>query len=134
MADSRLHKLAQRGQSIWIDYLSRDMVHGGELAGMMREDAVTGVTSNPTIFQKAISQGNAFDEQLRQVLAAGETDTTEIFLQLAVQDVRDACDLLRSVCDEGKGADAKIHRYRLTGPGQHIEDWESWLYPVQPPH
>src|SRR6476659_2157324 len=108
MAESRLHKLAKRGQSIWIDYLSRDMVHGGELARMMREDAVTGVTSNPTIFQKAISQGTAYDDQLRQVLAAGETDATEIFLQLAVQDVRDACDLLRLVWDEGKGADGYV--------------------------
>jgi transaldolase len=108
MADSRLHKLAKRGQSIWIDYLSRDMVHGGELARMMREDAVTGVTSNPTIFQKAISQGSAYDEQLRQVLADGETDTTEIFLQLAVQDVRDACDLLRPVWDGGAGADGYV--------------------------
>src|SRR3954471_21434713 len=84
------------------------MVHGGELARMMREDAVTGVTSNPTIFQKAISQGNAYDDQLRQVLASGETDATETFLQLAVQDVRDACDLLRAVWDEGKGADGYV--------------------------
>src|SRR5256885_10957384 len=101
---SNLHALHDLGQSVWIDYLSRDMVHGGELARMMREDAVTGVTSNPTIFQKAISQGNAYDDQLRQLLAAGETDPTEIFLQLAVQDVRDACDLLRPAWDEGKGA------------------------------
>jgi transaldolase len=108
MPDSRLHQLAKRGQSIWIDYLSRDTVHGGELAGMMRDDAVTGVTSNPTIFQKAISKGNAYDDQLREILAAGETDATEIFLQLAVQDVRDACDLMRPVWDEGKGADGYV--------------------------
>src|SRR3954453_10737078 len=108
MPDSRLHKLSKRGQWIWIDYLSRDMVHGGELGRRMREGAATGVTSNPTIFQKAISQGNAYDDQLRQVLASGETDATETFLQLAVQDVRDACDLLRAVWDEGKGADGYV--------------------------
>ena len=61
MTESRLHKVAARGQSVWFDTLSRDLVHGGELARMMKEDAVTGVTSNPTIFQKALSQGNAYD-------------------------------------------------------------------------
>ncbi len=55
MAESNLHKLSKHGQSVWIDYLSRDMLEEGELARMMREDAVVGVTSNPTIFQKAIA-------------------------------------------------------------------------------
>ena len=62
---SNLHKLSELGQSIWIDFLSRDMLHSGELARMMKEDAVVGVTSNPTIFQKAISAGDVYDEQLR---------------------------------------------------------------------
>jgi transaldolase len=69
MAESRLHKLSARGQSVWIDYLSRDMLEQGELARMMKEDAVVGVTSNPTIFQKAISQGDAYDAQLKELLA-----------------------------------------------------------------
>src|SRR5689334_23402715 len=102
MADSRLHKLAKRGQSIWIDYLSREMVQGGELARMMREDAVTGVTSNPTIFQKAIAEGNAYDEQMRQLLGE-EEDAKEIFIALAGRDVADACDLMHSVWDGGEG-------------------------------
>ena len=59
MAESRLHELTALGQSVWIDSLSRDLLQTGELARMMREDAVVGVTSNPTIFQKAISQGDA---------------------------------------------------------------------------
>ena len=63
MAKSRLHELAARGQSVWFDTLSRDLVHSGELKRMMEEDAVTGVTSNPTIFQKALSPGDAYDEQ-----------------------------------------------------------------------
>ena len=54
MPESNLHKLSALGQSVWIDYLSRDLLHEGELERMMREDAVVGVTSNPTIFQKAI--------------------------------------------------------------------------------
>src|SRR5919199_6825389 len=102
MPDSRLHKLAARGQSIWIDTLSRDMVHTGELARMMKEDAVTGVTSNPTIFQKAISQGTAYDEQMTQLLDE-ETDPKEIFIALAARDIAAACDLMREVWDDGAG-------------------------------
>ena len=96
MADSNLHELSKHGQSVWIDYLSRDMLEEGELARMMREDAVVGVTSNPTIFQKAISHGDRYDEQLKQLLAE-ETDPKEIFLQLSARDVEAALDLLAPV-------------------------------------
>jgi transaldolase len=102
MPDSRLHQLSALGQSVWIDFLSRNLVHHGELARMMEEDAVTGVTSNPTIFQKAISQGSAYDGQLRD-LAEHEEDAKEIFIALAGRDVGDACDLMRSVWDGGDG-------------------------------
>jgi transaldolase len=96
MAESRLDKLSARGQSVWIDYLSRDLLETGELKRMMEEDAVVGVTSNPTIFQKAISQGHAYDEQLKQLMAE-ESDPKEIFLHLAVRDVENALDLLAPV-------------------------------------
>src|SRR5213596_4747 len=92
-AKSRLHELAGRGQSVWFDTLSRDLVHSGELARMMKEDAVTGVTSNPTIFQKALSQGNAYDEQLKELLEEMD-DPTESFFRMALDDIRDACDVL----------------------------------------
>jgi transaldolase len=104
---SRLAKLSELGQSIWIDYLSRDLLRSGELARMMKQDAVVGVTSNPTIFQKAISAGDAYDEQLREVLEE-ERDPKEIFLRLAVQDVNDALDLLRPVWDKGSGKDGYV--------------------------
>ena len=68
MAESNLHKLSARGQSVWIDSLSRTMLETGELARLMKEDAVVGVTTNPTIFQKAISSGDAYDEQIRELL------------------------------------------------------------------
>ena len=68
MAESNLHKLSKRGQSVWIDSLSRTMLESGELARLMKEDAVVGVTTNPTIFQKAISRGDAYDEQLKELL------------------------------------------------------------------
>jgi transaldolase len=104
---SRLEKLSELGQSVWIDYLSRDLLHTGELERMMRKDAVVGVTSNPTIFQKAIAAGDAYDEQLREVLEE-ERDPKEIFLRLAVQDVSEALDLLRKVWDEGSGKDGYV--------------------------
>jgi transaldolase len=99
MADSNLGKLSARGQSVWIDYLSRDLLEQGELKRMMKEDAVVGVTSNPTIFQKAISSGNAYDEQLKEVLQT-EDDPKEIFLELSSHDVDEATDLLASVHED----------------------------------
>jgi transaldolase len=107
MANSRLHQLSELGQSVWIDFLSRHLLRSGELARMMEEDAVVGVTSNPTIFQKAIAEGDAYDEQFREVLAE-EGDPKEVFLRLAVQDVQNACDLLRSVWDGGQGQDGYV--------------------------
>jgi transaldolase len=99
---SRLHQLDALGQSVWIDFLSRNLLRSGGLAQKMDEDAVTGVTSNPTIFQKAISQGDAYDEQLRELLQH-ETDEREVFIALAGRDITDACDLMRGVWDEGRG-------------------------------
>jgi transaldolase len=107
MAKSRLHQLSEAGVSVWIDNLSRDLIQSGELERMMREDAVVGITSNPTIFQKAISSGDAYDGQLREVLEE-EKDPTEIFIRLAAKDVTDACDLLRKVWDEGGGKDGYV--------------------------
>jgi len=102
-----LQQLAEYGQSVWIDYLSRQLLHAGELERMMREDAVVGVTSNPTIFQKAISDGDVYDEQLRACLET-LSDTKEIYLHLTHRDIAEACDLLRPVWDEGKGRDGYV--------------------------
>jgi transaldolase len=102
MAKSRLHELSDHGVRVWIDSLSREMLETGELARLMEEDAVVGVTSNPTIFQKALSTGAWYDEQLGEVMKE-EDDPTEIFLRLAMEDVRRACDLMRPVWDEGDG-------------------------------
>ena len=108
MPESNLHKLSALGQSVWIDYLSRQMLQSGKLARMMAEDAVVGVTSNPTIFQKAISEGDAYDDQLKEILESGEEDPKEIFLQLTSNDISAACDLLRKVWDEGEGLDGYV--------------------------
>jgi transaldolase len=104
---SRLHELSELGQSVWIDSLSREWLRTGELRRMMDEDAVVGVTSNPTIFQKAMSEGDWYDEQLREVLVE-EDDPKEIFLRLAFDDIREACDLMRSAWDGTEGQDGYV--------------------------
>jgi transaldolase len=104
---SRLHELSARGVSVWMDSLSREMLQTGELARLNREDAVVGVTSNPTIFQKAMAEGSWYDEQLKEVLRE-EDDPKEIFLRLAVQDIRDACDLLAPEFERTAGIDGRV--------------------------
>jgi transaldolase len=106
MATTPLQQLAEHGQSVWIDFLSRKFIEDGELAGLVR-DGVRGVTSNPTIFQGAIGEGDAYDEQLREVLQS-ETEPKEVFLALASRDIRAACDELRSVYDGGGGRDGFV--------------------------
>jgi transaldolase len=107
MAKSRLHELSELGQSVWVDSLSREWLETGELARMMREDAVVGVTSNPTIFEKALSGGGWYDDRLREVLKE-ETDPKEIFYRLAVEDIREALELLRPVWDDRSGGDGYV--------------------------
>jgi transaldolase len=104
---SRLNELSARGVSVWIDSLSREMLETGELARLNREDTVVGVTSNPTIFQKAMAEGTWYDEQLKQVLRE-EDDPKEIFLKLAVDDIRDACDLLAPEFERTAGIDGRV--------------------------
>jgi transaldolase len=107
MADSPLHRLSALGQSVWVDFLSREAIHGGHLASLIDEDALVGATSNPTIFQKAISEGDAYDDQLAE-LRAGDPEPKELFWALATRDVRDACDLFRPHWDEGSGRDGYV--------------------------
>jgi transaldolase len=102
---SRLHRLTALGQSVWIDYLSRDLIESGALARAVQEDAVVGVTSNPTIFEKALSRGHAYDAQLASRHGG---DAKRVFLELAMRDVSTACDLLRPVWDKTKGGDGYV--------------------------
>jgi transaldolase len=102
MSESRLHQLSELGQTVWIDFLSRKMLQTGELERLMRDDAIVGVTSNPTIFQKAIAEGDFYDEQIRESLAEVD-DPKEIFWRLAETDVGEACDVLEPAWDKGQG-------------------------------
>lgn len=94
----RLRELAEYGQCAWVDDLSRQMIRSGELSGLI-DAGVNGVTSNPTIFHTAITEGDAYDDQLAE-LPATEQDPKEVFLALATRDVRDAADLLRPYFEE----------------------------------
>ena len=107
MPNSKLHQLSDRGQSVWVDSISREWLDTGFLERLIHDDAVVGVTSNPTIFQKALSEGDWYDDQLRDVLAE-ETEPKEVFLRLAVEDITRACDVLRPVWDAGKGQDGYV--------------------------
>jgi transaldolase len=93
---SPLQGLSSLGQSVWVDFLSRDSIHGGHLQELLDDYSVVGATSNPTIFQKAMTAGDAYDEQVHELAAQG-SDTAATFWALAQQDIKDACDLFRPV-------------------------------------
>jgi transaldolase len=107
MPETRLQELSEHGQSVWLDYLSRDILESGKLAEMMDRDAVVGVTSNPTIFQKALASGDAYDEQLKGLLDT-EEDLKEIFLALSAEDVKGGLELLRPIFDVSEGEDGYV--------------------------
>lgn len=100
-------RLAGLGQSVWVDYLSRELLESGELARLVREDAVVGVTSNPTIFEQALAHGNAYDAQLRELLPSG-LSSKDLFLELACADVANGCDVLRPVWEQTAGRDGYV--------------------------
>ncbi len=104
--NERLKKLQEIGQSVWIDSLSRDDIENGNLQRMI-DDGVVGVTSNPTIFQKAISESSLYDEQLEE-LTQREDDPKEIFWELAGKDIRDACDVLMPVFERSNRLDGYV--------------------------
>ena len=105
---TRLHQLQNAGVSIWLDTLSRELLESGEFGELVRDYAVTGATSNPTIFAKAITGSNRYDEQLRAALATGVTDTQELFFEVALEDVRRAAELLRPIHAAAAGRDGFV--------------------------
>jgi transaldolase len=105
---NRLERLRDAGVSIWLDTLSRELLESGTFAGLIDDCAVTGATSNPTIFAKAITGSDRYDDQLREAAAAGVRDPQELFFELALEDVRRAADLLRSAYDASGGRDGFV--------------------------
>ena len=99
--------LVALGQSIWLDYITRDLIRGGELRRLIEQDGLRGMTSNPTIFQQAIGGGAAYDTQIEELLGQGK-DAGAIFEALAVQDIQEACDLFRPLYDRTSAADGYV--------------------------
>jgi transaldolase len=105
---SPLEQLHAAGVSIWLDTLSRELLDSGAFARLIADSAVTGATSNPTIFATAITGSDAYDDQLRAAVAAGTRDPQELFFQLALEDVGRAADLLRPAWQESGGRDGFV--------------------------
>jgi transaldolase len=103
---NRLQQLHDAGVAIWLDFIERTILHNGDLDRRIREDALTGMTSNPTIFEKALAEGTAYDAQLRE--APPDLTALELFELVATTDVRDACDHFRGVYDQTNGDDGYV--------------------------
>jgi transaldolase len=106
MASTRLETLSAAGVSVWIDSLSREMLASGELARLIAEDSVVGVTSNPTIFQKALAEGERYDDQLAGLDPS--LSSVDAFFALAQDDIREACDVMGPVYERTEGLDGWV--------------------------
>jgi transaldolase len=99
-----LLELREAGQSVWLDFLRRGLVTGGGLKRLIDEDGLSGVTSNPSIFRKAISGSTDYDEPVRALVGKGTAEPREIFYDLALEDIQMAADLFRPQFDSSSGA------------------------------
>jgi transaldolase len=106
--NDRLRALQFAGVSVWLDTLSRELLHSGAFRELIREYGVAGATSNPTIFAKAITGSDRYDSQLRQLAEGGEDDLQQLFFRLALDDIRDAARELRAVYEQSRGRDGFI--------------------------
>lgn len=107
MKENPLREIANLGQSVWMDFISRAMIQSGELREMIEEDGLRGLTSNPDIFNKAISESTDYDEEIRALALTEKTDD-EIYEELTVEDIQMAADLFRPVFDRLDGRDGFV--------------------------
>lgn len=91
---SALNELEKLGQSVWLDFIDRNLIRGGGLKRLIDEDGITGVTSNPSIFEKAIAETQEYDPDIDRILAHGDRDVLSLYEQLAIKDIQDAADIL----------------------------------------
>jgi transaldolase len=120
MPKTPLQALHDAGQSLWLDYIDRTLVRGGDLSQRIERDALTGMTSNPTIFEKALTESDAYDDQLA---AAPATHTSwELFEMIATDDVRDACDVFREVHETSGHADGFVSIEVSPGAAHDVEE------------
>src|SRR6266704_1874670 len=102
-----LLQLKEYGQSVWYDNIDRTQLVSGQFKRLLDEDGVVGVTANPTIFQKSVSHGDAYDEQMTQLIKEGKS-TSEIYEAMVIQDIRTVADLLRPIYDRTNGQDGYV--------------------------
>ncbi len=107
MATNKVKQIHSFGQSIWLDFIDRDIIQSGKLKKLIDEDGVRGVTSNPAIFEKAITSSSDYDAEIKD-LAAKSASNEELFFSLAITDIKNATDLFKGVYDEAKGADGFV--------------------------
>ena len=107
MGTNNLKKIQELGQATWIDNVTRELIEDGGLRSLVEDDGISGVTSNPTIFQKAMGDSDRYDEGFGRALADGE-DARGIFFRLAYEDIRDAADILRPVYERTDGQDGYV--------------------------
>ena len=109
VAGNPLRELQAYGQSVWLDYIRRNLITSGELKRLVDEDGLSGVTSNPTISEKAIAGSTDYDESLRALFAADpRMETQTLFEQLAIEDLQMAADILRPVYERTEGTDGFV--------------------------
>ncbi len=107
--DESLKELGGQGQSIWLDYIRRNLILSGELKRMVDDDGIRGVTSNPTIFEKAIAGSTDYDDALRALLAQDpNVEVGKLYEPLAIEDIQMAADVLRPVYDSSNGDDGYV--------------------------
>jgi transaldolase len=107
-AENPLKSLLRFGQSVWLDYIRRDLISTGELARLISEDGLRGMTSNPAIFEKAITGSSDYAEMLEKLAKQKDLDATGIYEHIAIRDIQDAADALRSVYDQSKRRDGYV--------------------------
>ena len=105
--DRTTQQLHALGQSLWIDNISRETLRDGSLARLIKDDDVTGLTSNPTIFEKAMGQGDAYDEAIARMARAGRA-AEDLFFSLAIEDLREAADLFAPIHAATDGVDGWV--------------------------
>src|SRR6185503_19071215 len=103
-----LRMLQEYGQSVWLDFVSRELLKTGGLKKLIEEDGLRGVTSNPSIFEKAIGHGDDYDAQIIAAEKAGDRDAGALFEELAIRDIQDGADVLRPVFEQTQGRDGFI--------------------------
>src|SRR5437764_4973109 len=108
MAKNPLFELAEAGTSVWLDYIRRSLITSGELQRMIEDDAVVGMTSNPTIFEKAIGGSSDYDQALRDLIDGDNKSDEEIMLGLIIEDIQMAADVLKPVYDRTKHKDGYV--------------------------